>query len=257
MMPVVLLMLFSVAVSIGVLVGAFVLKSAAKERKQPSAAHKESVSGAAVYDIPEQLLEGLDDPVAEFSRRPESWLAIKSRNLHAVKAAFGLHNIKPCPVTQGLAGTEKIFIAPPMGNWIVVTGSALPDLADDVDAFFRFLLELSRRLGHVQFFRANPVLNHHAWIKAHKGRFLRAYAWAGRTIWKQGRMTAAEQELGMRCFEYFQEIERSFSGEPDPAAANTEKVGYLAARWSLDPCKLGSQACAAERGLAGEASLIF
>src|SRR5256885_14182306 len=46
--------------------------------------------------------------------RPSSWLAIKSRNLRAVQSALGLHNAKPCSWIEGLAGEEKLFIAPPV-----------------------------------------------------------------------------------------------------------------------------------------------
>jgi len=46
----------------------------------------------------------------------------------------------------------------------------LPDPADDVDVCYRLLAELSRKLGHVQFFNANTVLNQHAWVQAEHGR---------------------------------------------------------------------------------------
>src|SRR4051812_12134046 len=63
--------------------------------------------------------------------RPSSWLAIKSRNLKAVQSALGLHNAKPCSWIEGLAGDEKLFIAPPIKGWIIVLGSGLPEPSDD------------------------------------------------------------------------------------------------------------------------------
>src|SRR5690242_770798 len=59
--------------------------------------------------------------------RPSSWLAVKSPNLQAVQSALGLHNAKPCSWIEGLAGDERLFIAPPVKGWIIVLGSGLPE----------------------------------------------------------------------------------------------------------------------------------
>ena len=67
---------------------------------------------------------------------------------------------------------------------------------------YRFLRELSRKLGNVQFYSVNRVLNHHAWALLEDGEVYRAYAWAGETLWNEGFVTAAEKELGLVCFEY-------------------------------------------------------
>ena len=107
---------------------------------------------------------------------------------------------------------KKLFISPPVDGWILVIGSALPDPAADVDACFRFVMELSRKLGHVQFFSANRVLSHHAWVQVEAGRVRRAYAWAGTTLWKQGLKTTAEADLGLKCFDYFETAERTSFG---------------------------------------------
>ncbi|HVU99854.1 MAG TPA: hypothetical protein VHH88_00740 [Verrucomicrobiae bacterium] len=186
--------------------------------------------------------------------RPFCWLSIRSRNLQAVQAAFGLHNPKPCSWLNGLAGEEKLFIAPPVKGWIIVVGSGLPDPTDDVDAAFRFIMALSRKFGEVQCFSANRVLQHHAWVKAESGRVVRAYAWAGRTLWKQGRRTPAERELDVVCFDYAQAECQPLLGGFDVPAANVEKVPLLAARWSLDPAAIDEHFLVEGRGVAGEPS---
>src|SRR5579883_1511442 len=137
-------------------------------------------------------------------KRPNCWLAIKNRNILAVQSALALHNPKPCSWVEVLSGEseQKLFVSPPVSGWVLVLGSALPDPAEDVDACFRFLLDLSRKLGHVQFFYSNGILNHHAWAQAEGGHIVRGYAWAGRTVWTQGAMTPAECDLGMRCYDY-------------------------------------------------------
>src|SRR5436190_524457 len=120
-------------------------------------------------------------PTYTFVRRPSLWLAVRSRNTHSVQMALGLNNAQPCTWLEGLSGDERLFIAPPVKGWVLVIGCSLPDPADDVDVCFRFLTNLSHKLGQVQFFHADRVLGHHAWVRLDNGRVTRAYAWAGKT----------------------------------------------------------------------------
>lgn len=187
---------------------------------------------------------------------PSRWLAIRSTHLHAVQSALRLHKSKPCSWEEGLtaAHERKLFVSPPIAGWTLVMGASLPDPADDVDRCFLFLLELSRKLGHVQFFTLNRVLNHHAWVQAEQGQILRAYAWAGRTLWNQGRMTRAEVELGMTCLDYTEQADLSDFGASEAAGANTDRVPLLAARWSLDPATIDLRRFRETQGIAGELS---
>ena len=191
-------------------------------------------------------------PDSGFSSRPPRWVAIKTENPAAVQSALGLHNPKPCSWQKGLAGEEKLFIAPPINGWVLVFGTDLPDPSDDVDACFHFVTGLSRQLGQVQLFSASRVLYHHAWIRAEGGRVIRAYAWASHTLWKQGMRTAAERELGVACFDYGESSEPCSWNIPDAIISNVEKVPLLAARWSLDPATIDERFLGHERGLAGE-----
>lgn len=163
------------------------------------------------------------------------WLAIKCANPSLVQAALDLHHPVPCSWEEGLseAREDKLFISPPANGWIIVVGSGLPGPFEDVDKCFVFLTDLSRKLGQVQFFSASRVVNHHAWAMLDRGRIYRAYAWADETLWNQGNVTAAERDLELRCFAYGTE-QNAFSLRED-LAANTEKIGQLAARWSVDP----------------------
>jgi hypothetical protein len=244
-MPVLLLLLFSLALSIGA--GCIIL---VLRRGQRTAGVQ--ASGQTEAFGPSAATFG-----AHFVRRPSCWLAIKSRNVAAVQSALGLHNPKPCSWTEGLSGEEKLFIAPPVKGCILVIGSGLPEPADDVDKCFRFMVQLSRKLGHVQLFCASRILQHHAWVQAERGRVLRAYAWAGQTLWKQGRQTAAEHELALKCFDYTEPAERNFFGQPDAISTNVDKVPLLAARWSLDPARIDERFLENEQGVAGEPSRRF
>ena len=187
---------------------------------------------------------------------PSRWLAIRSGNPQLVQAALGLNNPVPCSWEEGLtaAHEHKLFISPAIRGWVLVMGSSLPEPSDDVDKSFRFLMELSRKLGQVQFFSLNRAVNHHAWIKAEFGIVHRAYAWAGKTLWNQGPLSRAEIDLGLKCYGYGDGEERIDYGRPDPTALNTERLPLLASRWSLDPTSIDTRMLRENQGIAGQLS---
>jgi hypothetical protein len=177
---------------------------------------------------------------------------VKSRNPSALQSALDLRNPQPRPCLHGLAGEGEIFIMPPIERWTLVTGSALPEPWDDVDACFRFVMNLSRKLGTVQFFSASRVSLHHAWVKAENGRIERAYAWAGKTLWNQGPETVAEKELGLICYEYTDPVPGSSGARSDVLGTNVEKVPLLAARWGFDPKRIDERSIRKQRGIVGK-----
>lgn len=171
---------------------------------------------------------------------PPRWVAIRSTSHDKVQAALRLANPKPCPLSDGLAsaGELAIFVSPPIRGWVLVTGCEVPDPADDVDACFIWLRELSVQLGEVQFFAAHRPLNHHAWARLLSGDVFRAYAWAGETLWTQGELTRAELDLGVECASYGGSPAADVLTAHDPGLTNAEKVPLLAARWSIDPTSI-------------------
>jgi hypothetical protein len=237
-MPILLLLLVSIALSIGISIVALVVR---RSRGVKLSAKAEPNSSCPLQRTC-------------MFRRPGCWLAIKGNTLFSVQSALDLHNPKPCSWIQGLAGAEKLFIAPPVNGWILVFGSGLPDPSEDVDACYRFVLDLSRKLGHIQFFSLSRVVHHHAWIKADTGKVLRAYVWAGQTLWQQGLRTQAENELDLKCFDYAEAAERTSFNAPDSVCTNVDKVPLLAARWSLDPAHIDERFLEAAPGIAGEPS---
>jgi hypothetical protein len=189
-----------------------------------------------------------------FAQRPVIWLAIRSRNLTAIQSALALDRVAPCSWIEGMSGDHQLFIAPPVNGWVLVAGAGLPDPSEDVDRCFRTLLELSRKLGHVQYFQADRVLHRHAWACLEAGRVVRAYAWAETTLWQQGAKTAAEIELGVKCFNYGATADDAPWSFNERVSANVEKVPLLAARWSLDPARIDPRLLARTRGIAGQPS---
>ena len=242
-MPVSLLLLFGLAFIMGAGLVVMLVHAARGDRTRGQAPRQALITQASFAH-----------PGAPYFPRPACWLALKTCNLLAVQAALGLHHPKPCSWAEGFADEEKLFIAPPLKGWILVIGSRLPDPADDVDACFRFVLALSHKLGEVQFFSASPILHHHAWVRAEHGRIIRAYAWAGRTIWNQGPRTPAEKQLHLKCFEYADPVQSTSFGQSEAIAVNVDKLPQLAARWSLDPAAIDEHFLYHEQGIAGEPS---
>lgn len=187
---------------------------------------------------------------------PAVWLAIQSSNPKAVQAALGLVDSTPCPWTEGIAGEHEFFIGAPVNDWIIVTGSGLPHPGHDVDRCFHFLIRLSRTLGYVQFFMANPILHHHAWARVENGVVARAYAWANETVWNQGGKSLAEIELNMKCYRYGEDAETDDAAGEESAAANVGKVPLLAARWSFNPMNFNGNLHRPADGIAGQSSRL-
>ena len=119
-----------------------------------------------------------------------------------------------------------------------------------MDATFLFLTALSKQLGHVQYFYASRLMQHHAWARLDDGCVTRAYAWTGETVWNQGNETLPESEAGMKTFAYGDDTATFGDAE-----INFEKVPQLAARWSLDPAEVKLNSVRAATGLAGESAL--
>jgi hypothetical protein len=183
---------------------------------------------------------------------PCTWLAIKGNQTKKVQQALGLHHTTPCSWEEGLAEAQhhKLFVSPPLNGWILVVGSDLPEPDEDVDRCFLFLRQLSRKLGHVQYFSANRILNHHGWALLDDGEVFRAYAWAGETLWNQGQRTAAEKELDMTCYSYGENCSVQLF-QKEPTIPNSEKVNQLAGRWSVDPTSVVETGWQNEQGIVG------
>jgi len=201
-----------------------------------------------------QASSGLLSTDPESLHRPAIWLAIRSSHPKAVQAALGVSYPAPCPWAEGITGEHDFFIGAPVDNWIIVTGSSLPQPNHDVDRCFHFLIRLSRVLGHVQFFIADTVSHHHAWARVENGAVKRAYAWTGETVWNQGVKSLAEIELNVKCFGYGEDAGMDGTAMEKNAAANVEKVLSLAARWSMNPLAVGENWQGPADGIAGKSS---
>ena len=184
---------------------------------------------------------------------PSRWLAVRSQSPRAVQEALGVRHPRACSWSDALAAPfePRLFISPPVEGWIVVMGCDLPDPANDIDECFKFLTSLSQRLGEIQFFSRNRAVSHHGWARIADGKVVRAYAWAGETLWNQGTPTEAERDLKMRCLGYLENADVLGLAERELLALNTERVVRLAAAWSIDPTSIGAAALES-KGIAGD-----
>lgn len=166
---------------------------------------------------------------------PTRWLAIKSSNTAHLRAALALRGpVVSWAEAMSRARERTLFLSQPADGWTLLVGGALPDPTADIDALYRFLVELSRETGEVQFFSLDRVLGFHAWARLRDGRVLRGYAWAGDVLWNEGRVTLDERLLGLRTLEYGEEAEPVAYGESRFEATNAERVPLLARRWGVD-----------------------
>ncbi len=168
--------------------------------------------------------------------RPKTWLAVKSRNSEDVARSIGLVDPQPCANARGLtdADRDQIFVSHPVNGWVVVVGECLPNPDSDIDGCFKFLSDMSERLGHVQYFHCHQSLCHHAWVKLIDREVVRAYVWTGETVWNQGKVTIAEEKSGMKCFDYFVDDSDAYCNW-EAVRRNMEQLPVLVSIWSVDP----------------------
>jgi hypothetical protein len=173
---------------------------------------------------------------------PARWMAVRASTVREVRNALELSHATPCSIEDGLAGNHQqaLFLAPPVNGWVLVTGPGVPDPVADIDEVYHLLRALSIKLGAAQFFSFNRAVGHHGWAWARGGGIVRAFAWAGRTLWIEGPPTPAEQAFRMRCPGYEEPPPRSALAR-EAILANVDKVPLLAARWSVDPVSVHQQ----------------
>lgn len=195
-----------------------------------------------------------DTAFKSFFSAPPRWLAVQSTDARQILASLDIRNVKPCAWDDGINASrrQQVFLTPPINGWTLLIGPGLARWTDDPDTCYQFIRDFSSKIGLVQFFSQNQVVNHHSWILANHGDILRAYAWAGETVWNQGPLTAAEKQLGFVCFDYGERLARDESSQADPCPANTEMVHRLAGKWSVDPTTIDHRNWIRPDGMVGE-----
>lgn len=118
-------------------------------------------------------------------------------------------------------------------------------------ATFRFVLDLSHKLGKIQLFSGNRTC--YAMLES-KPKVVESYALMpgmDRPFGTQGLKTRAETELQFTCFDYG---EPHSNGQMAAIEANQCKIPLLAAKWGLDPACIRRHVMLKEGGVAGESN---
>jgi hypothetical protein len=187
-----------------------------------------------------------------------AWLALDSPNTESVAAALGLRDVKSATWAEGIhaANHASFFISPPLGDWTLVTSTAL-FIRQRVDAAVKLLVEgLSRQFRDAQYFCTHRDEELHIWARARQGQLVRGYGWDGKkrlTLWDEGKQTKEERDLG---FEFFNPDSISASPIPDSKVLQVPDetcVMQLASLWSIDPTTLDESFKEPATGLVGDA----
>lgn len=181
-----------------------------------------------------------------------AWLAIRSKDAHAVVEALRLIDPAPCNWDSGIGavyedrlGAAHVFVTPPVNGWTFVVGLPLPHPVGRgfVDKCTPLLVDLGGRFPEVQYFFSFPPIDFYAWARVRDGRLVRAFAVTDEGIvWNKGRTTKEERGLGLKLFEL-----RGVRGRKGDAGGEIilhpteDHVMRLANRWSIDPTTLHNQ----------------
>lgn len=172
------------------------------------------------------------------------WLALKAKDTQSVVTALQLRRVTLANWSMGIKGaySNKVFVSPVLGGWVLVIGATLPDAGDarHADKMTPMLKELSKIFEEVQYFGTHRVVEYHAWAKAQQGEIVRAYAYLGETgttLWNEGDRTPEEIELG---FSFVNETSSEAKDEgywerEDLRFPSEEDVLAIAGKWSVDP----------------------
>ena len=197
-----------------------------------------------------------------------TWLAIRTRDSHAVVEALGLIGAKPCNWNSGIGtvydaklGQHNVFVSPHVNGWTFVVGLPLPQPLGRsfADKATPLLVELGQRFVEVQSFVAFPPVDLFAWARLVDGRLLRAFAIGDDgVIWNKGKPTREERTLGLARFELRGVRDRRGDAGGAMILHPTEDhVMRLAGKWSLDPTSLGPSSAPAAMGLIAQAPALW
>jgi len=150
----------------------------------------------------------------------------------------------------GLSEVAKqgAFVTPPVGGWVFVVGRDVAARTADPAQVEALIGSLSEVFGEAFWFIADTGRDVFGWARGAEGRCTRAYAFAeelGHYLWL-GEVTDQEHELGCFIDDPRDRSEDAIKWWPDLSV-----VCAVAARWAVDPSRLGGHANSEGVGLLG------
>lgn len=180
-----------------------------------------------------------------------AWLAVRTKDTAALVRVLGLIDAEAANWQTGIGaayhdrlGETHVYVTPPVNGWSFVVGMGLPAPVGRrfIDKSTPLLLELGKEFVEVQYFFGYPMLDYFAWARVIEGRVVRAFAIGDEgVIWNRGKPTREESAMGLKWFEL-----RGVKGRKGDAGGEmllypTEgHMMQLAAKWSLDPTRIGT-----------------
>jgi len=198
-----------------------------------------------------------------------SWIAVKSNDPAQVAKFLRLNTLKISHWKHGLNALYDprksdcaIFVTPTFDGWVLIAGHALPQPlgASFVEKCIPLIASLSKEFGEAQYFLSHPSLDFFGWAKAMNGNLRRAFATGDEgVLWNHGRLTVAEQTLGLKFYELRGLYERNGdAGGPMILEPTETHVLSLAAQWSVNPAALGPRITGKRQtGFLGQAPAIW
>lgn len=167
------------------------------------------------------------------------WLAFKGTTTQAVAKALDLREVAPLGWTGGLVGAYagRVFVTPPVDGWVLATSTRFPDAGGGpaTDRATPLMARLSHQFDEVQYFSTHEDIGWNAWARYVNGAVVRKYAYLGAQgiiLWNEGNPTPEERALN---------LDFNAKAVGDGAVPEEGNVFALAAKWSLDPSKLGER----------------
>ena len=171
-----------------------------------------------------------------------AWISVRGDDANRIASILKIKGAKAASWKDGIAKAYKdggVFITKPINGWTYVIAIDLMSAAENQDTLSKTLKELSKAFGETQYFVSYRVVDAYGWVKASKGKIVRAYLNVEGSIhWDDGALTPAEKELGL--------------DDPESFFPNEESVLKVAEAWSLNPSTLNKKAVTDPTGLVGK-----
>jgi hypothetical protein len=181
------------------------------------------------------------------------WLAFRTTSAAVVMRALALNDVAPSTWVDGVkaAYAGRIFVTPPMGEWVLAASTRFPDPGDGnhPDLATPALTRLSQVVGEVQYFGTDEDVGWHAWARFVHGAPVRKLAYLAAhdlVIWADGEPSPEERKLGLVY---------TRKGLREPPFPSEKDLFAIAGAWSVDPSALETRHLPPSLGLVGSGAL--